>query len=96
MIKFFRELLYHFLLSNRSKKLYDLELEQAVLGDANSLEEYCDTVVREMNEEAESLLISILPLILRIKIHTVFLDTNPNSTVLSKLRIDQQCLCGRV
>lgn len=78
MILFFRKLLYHFLLDNKDKKLSGLELEQAIIGDANSLEEYCEVVVQTMGEDARSLLIPILPLILRIKICTVLLDRSVN------------------
>jgi len=82
MIQFFRELLYHFLLSNKNKKLFGLELKEIVIGDAESVEDFCEKIVRKMNEEARSLLIPILPLILRIKIYTIFLDTSSLNAVL--------------
>jgi len=75
IIQFFRELLYHFLLTNKDKQLSGLPLEQAVIGDADSMESYCDKIVRQMGQEARSILIPILPLLLRIKIYTVVLDT---------------------
>ena len=81
MIKFFRELLYNFLLSNKSKKLYGLELDAIVIADEESMEAFCEKIVRKMNEEARGLLIPILPLILRIKIYTIVLDTSSSSTV---------------
>ena len=70
-----RELLYHFLLDNKSKQLSGLKLEQAVIGDADTMEDYCDKIVRKMGEEAQSLLLPILPLILKTRIYTVVLDT---------------------
>ena len=70
-----RELLYHFLLDNKAKQLSGLQLEQAIIGDAETIEDYCEKIVRKMGEEARSLLLPILPLILRTKIYTVVLDT---------------------
>ena len=74
MIEFLRELLYYFILENKMKKINDLELNQAVIGDAENIEVYCETIVRTMGEEARSLLTLILPIILRIKISIVVLD----------------------
>lgn len=80
----FRELLYHFLVANKGLKLSGLSLEQAVIGDSDSLKGYCENIVRKMGEEARSILISILPLILRIKICTVVLDTHASTSVTSE------------
>ena len=74
MIEFLRELLYYFILENKMKKINDLELNQAVIGDAENIEVYCETIVRTMGEEARSLLTLILPIILRINISIVVLD----------------------
>ena len=92
MVQFFRELLYHFLLSNKSKQLSGLQLEQAVIGDADSLEAYCEKIVRKMGEEARSLLLPILPLILRIKIYTVVLDTKVPVRLLN-INYNRETMC---
>ena len=76
MIHFFRELLYYFLMDNKHKEIFGLQLEQAIIGDADSFEDYCTKIVREMDIEAQSLLLPILPSILRIKIRTIILDTH--------------------
>jgi hypothetical protein len=81
MIKFFRELLYNFLLVNKSLKMSGLSLEQAIIGDSDSLVNYCENIVRKMGEEARSILIPLLPSILRIKMYTVVLDTHDTTSV---------------
>jgi len=83
MIKFFRELLYNFLLANRSLKINGLSLEQSIIGETESFENYCKNIVRTMNEEARDILITILPSILQIKICTVVLDTKASTSVIS-------------
>jgi len=87
MIKFFRELLYNFLIANKKLKISELSLEQAIIGDSDSLVKYCEDIVRKMGEEARSILISILPSILRIKIQTVVLDTHDNTSVSLFIRL---------
>lgn len=81
MIRFFRELLYNFLIVNKSLTIHGLSLEQAIIGDTDSIESYCENIVRKMGEEARSVLITILPSILRVKICTVVLDTHASTSV---------------
>ena len=82
MVQFIRELLYYFMLDHKDLTITGLKLDQIIIGDASSLEDYCENIVRKMGEEARSLLISILPSILRINIYTVVLDTHAKSSVL--------------
>jgi hypothetical protein len=98
MIKLLRELLYNFLLANKSLKINELSLEQAIqaiqaiTGVSESFETYCTNIVRTMGEEARDILTTILPSILRIKICTVVLDTKASTSVASCLIIVERSL----
>ncbi len=59
---------------HRELKLNDLPLEDSIVFDAKSLDEYRSEIVQKMGTEARGVLVSLLPLILRIQVQTVILD----------------------
>ena len=81
MIQFLRELIYLSLINNKSKEIEGIKVEETIVGDASSFEEYCEVIVRTMGEAAQSLLLPIVPMILRINIETIVLDKNAKTPV---------------
>ena len=68
-------------MNNKAKEIGGIKVGGTIVGDASSFEEYCEVVVRTMGEAAQSLLLPIVPMILRINIETIVLDKNAKTTV---------------
>ncbi len=74
VVMFLRELLSDMLIAHKDLKFNGLSLQEAIIYDAQSLEEYRTEIVQKMGTEARGVMISLLPLVLRIQVQTVILD----------------------
>lgn len=60
-----------------------LEIEFATSGEASSIDEYVEKFVVKMGVEARSALLNIIPIMLRIKVTTVVVDSK-DAVLISK------------
>jgi len=81
IIFFIKKLTANFLLNEevRKKELYGLPLEIATIVDAKTYEEYISNVVMHFGRDAEGLLLFVVPVIMKINIHIVNIDTSPEA-----------------
>jgi hypothetical protein len=76
MVFFLRKLTANFMKSVRNKSIAGLPLEVATMVDAESYEEYIEEVVMKFGRDAQGLLVLIIPIIMKIKIHIVNIDSS--------------------
>ena len=71
---------YNFLRFQKDFEINGTPIHYAILEDADSLEDYAEKIVMVMGTEAYSLVLYIVPLILRMSVHTVLLDMKEGVT----------------
>ncbi|MDR3547057.1 MAG: hypothetical protein P4M11_02060 [Candidatus Pacebacteria bacterium] len=76
-----RRLIYNFMRANRDFRVNGLPISAAA--DTGSLDTYMEEVVLKQGEDARDLVFPIMPLLLRINIGIVLLDTKDKTNVLS-------------
>lgn len=78
MIFFIRKLTANFLLNEeiRKKEINGLPIEVATIVDADTYEDYISDVVMQFGRDAQGLLLLVVPVIMKMSIHIVNIDTS--------------------
>ena len=86
MVYFIRNSTKTFLLKYRDHSLNELPIELASIVEENpkakSLDDYIENILMKDNEDAQGFLLNIVPLVLRINIYIVNIDTSTNARVI--------------
>ena len=91
MIWFFRSAISDFLMKHRDLSMNGLPLEFCPIVEeperGATLELYIQNIVNKMNEDAQGFLLFIAPIVLRINIYIVNIDTSPAARVRFVLNV---------
>jgi len=91
MVRFIKSITRNFMYLNRSAQLNGLELEISPLAEIEegelSLERYIEEILMPMDREAQGVLLTIIPIVLRINVHIVNIDTSAQARVNSLIFI---------
>ena len=90
MIIVVRQWVKNFIMLNKELSLNGLPLLEIVRssGGYESLEEYCDKVVFNLGEDAQGLAINVIPMVFRINIQVVLVDSKNKN--MSQLQMEAQ------
>lgn len=86
MIYFIRNLTRNFLKDNQNKSMNDLPLENAAVveedPDGRTIDDYINNILMKMERDAQGFLLFVVPIVLRINVHIVNIDTSDRVKVL--------------
>lgn len=80
-----RSIAKNFLKAHAERSFNEIPIQFAILADADSLDEYIEKVVMMMDEDARGPLLYLMPVILRIGIFIVNIDTKNRVIFISFL-----------
>mmetsp|Transcript_29095 Transcript_29095/g.28120 ORF Transcript_29095/g.28120 Transcript_29095/m.28120 type:complete len:154 (+) Transcript_29095:1148-1609(+) len=78
MIYFIRSIAKNFLKIYQERSFNGLPLGVAILADADTLDDYIDNILMKMQTDAQGPLLYIMPIVMRINIYIVNIDTSKN------------------
>lgn len=76
-----RTITKNFLYKYQERSINELPISVSVMTDAESLDDYIQNIVMRMETDAQGPLLNILPIVLRINIYIVNLDTSMKARV---------------
>ena len=65
----------NFLSRNKDKKLRDLDINESIMIDSDSLKEYQDNIVLKERVDARTLIIGITPVVLQVNLKVIIFDS---------------------
>jgi len=87
MIFFIRKLTANFLLNEqiRKKEINGLPIEIATIVDAETYDDYISDVVMQFGRDAQGLLLLVVPVIMKMNIHIVNIDTSAEAKMYKEM-----------
>ena len=86
MVHYIRNAIKNFLEQNRDISINQLPIETASVVEDNpkakSLDDYIKNIVMQENEDAQGFLLNIVPIVLRINVYIVNIDTSAKARVI--------------
>jgi len=87
MIFFIRKLTANFLLNDqiRQNEINGLPIKIATIVDADTYEDYLSDVVMQFGRDAQGLLLLVIPVIMKMNIHIVNIDTSAEAKMYNEM-----------